>query len=178
MSEELAPEAETEPDEAGLESSDDGLYGCVVTEFRGERTLHVESDRWLELALELLADGWNMCLDVTAVDYLTYAGRRQLPEGIVAERFEVVALFMSHQRAERIRAKAQVSAEDPTIASLYAVYPGIDYLEREVYDLMGIIFEGHPDLSRILMPEGWQGHPLRKDYAVNAIPVQFKVEQP
>jgi len=126
------------------------------------------------VAQALFADGWNMCLDVTAVDYLQYAADRRLPESIRAERFEVVATFISHERRERIRARAQVPADDPTIASLYALYPGTDFLEREVFDLMGISFEGHPDLSRILMPETWIGHPLRKDYAVGAIPVQFK----
>lgn len=65
-------------------------------------------------------------------------------------------------------------ADDPSIESLYAVYPGTDFLEREVYDLFGIRFVGHPDPSRILMPESWEGHPLRKDFAIGAIPVQFK----
>jgi len=68
----------------------------------------------------------------------------------------------------------QVPESDPTIASLYSIYPGADALEREVYDLLGVAFEGHPDLSRIMMPEHWEGHPLRKDYATGAIPVQFK----
>ncbi len=154
------------------------LYGCPVTESRGQRVIHPSRDRWDEVAGELLVDGWNMCIDVTAVDYLTYSrgdgAVRRLPPGVEPQRFEVVASFMSHVRRERLRARVQVPADDPTIPSLYAIYPGSDYLEREVFDLMGIVFEGHPDLSRILMPETWQGHPLRKDYAVGAIPVQFK----
>ncbi|MCP4226867.1 MAG: NADH-quinone oxidoreductase subunit C [Actinomycetia bacterium] len=121
----------------------------------------------------MLADGWNMCVDVTAVDYLNHRGRR-LPEGIKGERFEVVASLLSYQRRQRMRARIQVPADDPTVDSLYDLYPGTDFLEREVYDLMGIVFNGHPDLSRILMPEKWEGHPLRKDYSTGSIPVQFK----
>lgn len=154
------------------------LYGCPVTESRGQRVIHPSGDNWLEVASELLVDGWNMCVDVTAVDYLNYSRSegavRVLPAGVEPQRFEVVVSFVSHARRERLRARIQVPADDPTIPSLFAVYPGTDYLEREVYDLMGIVFEGHPDLSRILMPETWQGHPLRKDYAVGEIPVQFK----
>jgi len=115
-----------------------------------------------------------MCVDVTAVDYSAYDGPRILPLEIGEERFEVVVSFISHRRRERLRARIQVPADDPRIDSLYALFPGSDFLEREVYDLMGITFDGHPDLSRILMPETWEGHPLRKDYAVGAIPVQFK----
>jgi len=149
-------------------------YGCLVSYSRGQKVIHVPRERWLSVAAELLADGWNMCVDVTAVDYLAYAPARDLPDGVAPERYEVVASFISHTRRERIRARAQVPADDPTIDSLYALYPGSDYLEREVFDLMGITFVGHPDMSRILMPENWDGHPLRKDYAIGAIPVQFK----
>jgi NADH-quinone oxidoreductase subunit C len=158
------------PAEAGPELA----YGCGVSWSRGQRVIHPERARWRDLALALLADGWDMCLDVTAVDYLSFHGTRDLPEGVTAERFEVVASFVSYQRRERLRARVQVPDQDPVVDSLYAVYPGSDFLEREVYDLFGIVFRGHPDLSRILMPETWEGHPLRKDYAIGAIPVQFK----
>lgn len=126
------------------------------------------------MALALLADGWNMCVDVTAVDYSAGGAGRELPDGVAPERFEVVASFLSHERRERIRARAQVPGDEPSIDSLYAIYPGTDFLEREVFDLFGISFDGHPDLSRILMPETWEGHPLRKDFAIGSIPVQFK----
>ncbi len=179
MSDEEQTEADAEdasPDGGAEEapSTDETAYGCLVTWSRDQKVIHVERERWLEVATTMLGDGWNMCVDLTAVDYLQYQIDRRLPPSIVGERFEVVASFISHQRRERIRARTQVPADDPTIDSLYAIYPGTDYLEREVYDLMGITFTGHPDLSRILMPEDWQGHPLRKDYAVGAIPVQFK----
>lgn len=149
-------------------------YGCPVTYSRAQRVIHPDRGNWLSVASSLLGDGFNMCVDVTGVDYLTFGGQRPLPVGVEAERFEVVAGFISHERRERIRARVQVPESDPTIASLYSIYPGTDALEREVYDLIGVVFEGHPDLSRIMMPEHWEGHPLRKDYATGAIPVQFK----
>jgi NADH-quinone oxidoreductase subunit C len=171
-----ALETEAEGADAGSAETEgaDEAYGCPVTFSRGQRTIHPTRDQWLDVAGQLLADGWNMCIDVTSVDYSAYQAVRDLPAGIAGERFEVVVSFISHARRDRIRARIQVPADDPTIDSLYALYPGSDYLEREVYDLMGIGFEGHPDLSRILMPETWDGHPLRKDYAVGVIPVQFK----
>lgn len=149
-------------------------YGALVTHSIDQRVVHPTREQWAELALALLDDDFNMCIDLTAVDYLTYDGGRQLPAGVDGERFELVASFISHTRRERIRARVQIPADDPTVASLYRIYPGTDFLEREVFDLFGIHFEGHPDLSRILMPETWDGHPLRKDYAIGAIPVQFK----
>ncbi len=178
-------EAELEETEAAEEPESDGesaeqvpeveaAYGCAVTYSRNQKVIHPVRDQWLEVAAQLLADGWNMCVDVTSVDYLSYSVARDLPTGVAAERFEVVASFLSHQRAERLRARVQVPSDDPTVGSLYSLYPGTDYLEREVFDLMGITFVGHPDMSRILMPETWEGHPLRKDYEVGVIPVQFK----
>lgn len=167
-------EAETTDDEAVADEEPELRYGAPFEVVGGQVVLHPHRSGWRELAEALIVDAWNMCMDVTAVDYLSYGVERSLPAGVVPERFEVIASFISYERRERIRARAQVPADDPTIASLYPVYPGIDFQEREVFDLMGITFEGHPDLSRILMPEQWEGHPLRKDYAVGAIPVQFK----
>lgn len=152
-------------------------YGGVVSQGDAstrERVIHPTREGWLDTAAALLLDGYAMCIDLTAVDYLTYAGNRSLPAGIEPERFELVASFINHQTRQRVRARVQLPAEQPSIASLYALYPGSDYPEREVYDMFGITFEGHPDLSRVLMPETWEGHPLRKDYDVGAIPVQFK----
>ncbi|MGB5759228.1 MAG: NADH-quinone oxidoreductase subunit C [Acidimicrobiales bacterium] len=174
-------ETGAETDEAQLDEVDaetglaaEAVFGCPVTYSRGQRVIHVDRPAWFEVASQLLADGWNMCVDVTAVDYLSFTGGRVLPPGVVAQRFEVIASFISHSKRDRIRARTQIPADDPTIDSLYQLYPGTDYLEREVFDMFGITFTGHPDLSRILMPETWDGHPLRKDYAVGAIPVQFK----
>jgi NADH-quinone oxidoreductase subunit C len=117
--------------------------------------------------------GFEQCSDVTAVDYLTHPGR-SLPGGVTPERFEVVVNLLSLSMRQRVRIRVQVPDGDPTLDSIFDVYPGVDAMEREVYDLMGIVFEGHPDMTRILMPEDWEGHPLRKDYGVGRVPVQFK----
>ena len=74
----------------------------------------------------------------------------------------------------RIRVRVQVPADDATLPTLFDLHPGTEAMEREAYDMFGIEFTDHPDLSRILMPEDWEGHPLRKDYEVGQIPVQFK----
>jgi NADH-quinone oxidoreductase subunit C len=97
-----------------------------------------------------------------------------LPDGVASERFEVVVNLLSLSKRERLRVRVQVSESDPSIDSLFDLYPGTEAMEREVFDMFGISFAGHPDLTRILMPEDWQGHPLRKDFAQGRIPVQFK----
>jgi NADH-quinone oxidoreductase subunit C len=148
-------------------------HGVPVSRGIDMDVLHPPRSEWKRVAQALKDEGHLVCLDVTAVDYLTHRGRT-LPEGVEAERFEVVATFLSHERRERVRVRAQVPDADPRIDSLFELFPGTDTPEREVYDMFGIVFEGHPDLSRILMPEDWEGHPLRKDYAVGRIPVQFK----
>ncbi len=119
-------------------------------------------------------EGYLMCLDVCGVDYLTYEPDRGLPEGIDAERFEVVVTLISHADRTRLRLRVQVPEDEATCPSLFDVHPGTEAMEREVYDLYGIAFDGHPDLTRILMPEDWEGHPLRKDAPIGSIPVQFK----
>jgi NADH-quinone oxidoreductase subunit C len=97
-----------------------------------------------------------------------------LPVENKPERFELVVNLLSHQKRERRRLRIQVPDNDPTVPTLFDIYPGTEALEREVHDLFGIHFDGHPDMTRILMPENWEGHPLRKDYDVGKIPVQFK----
>lgn len=124
----------------------------------------------------MLNDGWNMAVDITGVDYLE-ANHPGLPDSVSPERFEVVLNLISHDRGERLRARVQVPESDPTLDSLYNIYPGLDFSERETYDMFGIEFVGHPDLSRILMPEDWNGYPLRKDYETGTIPVRFKYPQ-
>ncbi|MEZ5342905.1 MAG: NADH-quinone oxidoreductase subunit C [Acidimicrobiales bacterium] len=166
--------SDVEGAEADAAPEVESAYGAPVSYSRGQRVIHPTVDTWRSTAEALLADGWNVCIDVTAVDYLGAGIARELPAGVTAERFEVVGNFLSHQRRERLRARVQVPESAPEIDSLYALYPGSDLLEREVFDMFGITFLGHPDLSRILMPEDWVGHPLRKDYAVGSIPVQFK----
>ncbi len=118
-------------------------------------------------------DGFEMCADLCGVDYLSHPGRR-LPQGVTAERFEVVVNLLSLSQARRVRIRVQVPESDPVVDSLFDLYPGTEAMEREAYDLLGILFAGHPDMTRILMPEDWEGHPLRKDYGVGRVPVQFK----
>jgi NADH-quinone oxidoreductase subunit C len=117
--------------------------------------------------------GFEQCSDVMAVDYLSHPGRT-LPEGIAPERFEVKCNLLSLSLSVRTILRVQVPELNPHIASVTDIYPGTEAMEREVYDLMGIIFVGHPDLTRILMPDEWEGHPLRKDYGVGRVPIQFK----
>ena len=139
----------------------------------GVPVFHLSRAAYRDDVRGLRDEGYEMCVDLCAVDYLTHPGR-DLPDGVVAERFEVVVNLLSLSRKERVRLRVQVPESDPTLDSLYPVYPGTEAMEREAYDLFGISFLGHPDLSRILMPEDWEGHPLRKDYGVGRVPVQFK----
>ena len=171
-------DADAAPADGDTESTEDAgpepIQGAPVTVALGETTVHPERERFAEVVAALRDEGWLMCLDVTAVDHLANAGTRLLPEGVTPERFEVVVLLINHREPARLRIKVQVPEDDPTVPSLFEVHPGTEALEREVFDMFGIAFDGHPDLTRILMPEDWEGHPLRKDYAVGRIPVQFK----
>ncbi len=117
--------------------------------------------------------GCETCADLCAVDYLTHPGRH-LPDGVVPERFEVVVNLLSLSAVRRVRVRLQVPESDAVAPSIFSVYPGTEAMEREAYDLFGIVFADHPDMTRILMPEDWEGHPLRKDYGVGRVPVQFK----
>lgn len=155
------------------ESTMPTVHGCPVTDSRGQVVLHVGRDRYLEVMRALVDEGYAMCVDLTAVDYLNYMDR-PLPAGVVAERFEVVVNLLDITRRRRIRARVQVPEVDASLPTLFDLHPGTEAMEREVFDMFGIAFADHPDPSRILMPEDWIGHPLRKDYEVGSIPVQFK----
>jgi len=130
-------------------------------------------EQYFDLVAAFKSDGFEMCVDLCGVDYLTHPGRA-LPEGLVGERFEVVVNLLSLSKRQRVRIRVQANDERPEVASLFDLYVGTEAMEREVFDLFGILFDGHPDLTRILMPEDWEGHPLRKDYGVGRVPVQFK----
>ena len=155
------------------EGQPETLHGSPVSVSRGQRVVHPSRNEYVKVLKKLLDDGFAMCSDLTAVDYLTHPGR-ELPVGVTAERFELVVNLTSIATRDRIRVRVQIPESDPTVASAFDLWPGTEAMEREVYDMFGISFEGHPDLTRILMPEDWDGHPLRKDYAVGRIPVQFK----
>ena len=148
-------------------------HGVPVVASRGVDVVFPPAGDYLRVVEALRDEGFALCVDVTAVDYLTHPGRT-LPDDVVPERFEVVAGVLNLNERTRVRLRTQVPDSDPTIASLYDLHPGAEALEREVFDMFGIVFDGHPDLTRILMPEDWEGHPLSKDYAIGRIPVQFK----
>jgi NADH-quinone oxidoreductase subunit C len=131
----------------------DNLTGALYD--RGELTLTVPAESIVDALTAIRDAGYNAFEDVTAVDWLPSEPRFQLSYHI-----------LSHQYKERIRIKTWVSGDDPAIQSITSVWPGANYYEREIFDLFGIRFEGHPNLRRILMPEEWIGHPLRKDYPV------------
>ena len=130
-------------------------------------------EQYVAVVGEYRDSGFEMCADLCGVDYLSHPGRH-LPDGVEPERFEVVVNLLSLSQARRVRVRVQVPDTDAVVDSLFDLYPGVEAMEREAYDLFGIVFAGHPDMTRILMPEDWEGHPLRKDYGVGRVPVQFK----
>ena len=129
--------------------------------------------QYFALISSFKSDGFEMCVDLCAVDYLEFAGRA-LPDGVEPPRFEVVVNLLSLSKRERVRVRVQAGDDTPEVDSLFTLYPGTEAMEREAFDMFGVLFTGHPDLTRILMPEEWEGHPLRKDYGTGRVPVQFK----
>jgi NADH-quinone oxidoreductase subunit C len=132
-----------------------------TTDFRGDETAIIAPADWLEVARFLRTDGECACnhfTDITAVDY-----PEREPE---QPRFDVVVLARSAQQRHRIRLKTRV-ADGESLASLYTVWAGAAWGEREIYDMFGIKFDGHPDLRRILLYEEFVGYPLRKDYPID-----------
>ena len=121
----------------------------------GELTLTIAPDQIRAAAATVQAAGYNFFEDMTAVDWYPSAPRFQLSYHI-----------LSHAFKERIRLRVLLDEVDPSVESITAVWAGANYYEREVFDLFGIRFEGHPNLRRIMLPDEWKGHPLRKDYPV------------
>ncbi len=141
----------------------DAVQDVVV--FRGETTLVVDPARITDVCLFFRdTEGleFNFLEDVTVVDYYP-----QEP------RFAVCYHIYSMVYNRRIRLKAFLPGDNPRLASITTIYPAANFFEREGYDMMGVIFEGHPYLHRILMPEDWEGHPQRKDYPLGYEQVQF-----
>jgi len=140
------------------------LAGLAEAEerFRDEVTLLIPRPRLLDALARAREAGFSVLTDLTAVD--------RLPQ---QPRFEVVYLVTNYGAPARLRLKVRVEAEDAVVPSAGPVYPGADWLEREVFDMFGIRFSGHPGLTRILMPDDWEGHPLRKDFPLVEEPVHF-----
>ena len=129
-------------------------------------------EQYLALVQAFKDDDFEMCVDLCAVDYLEHPDRA-LPPGVARTRFEVVVNLLSLSKRQRARVRVQ-AGDEPEVDSLFSLYPGTEAMEREAFDLFGVLFRDHPDLTRILMPEEWEGHPLRKDYGSGRVPVQFK----
>ncbi|MCL5048021.1 MAG: NADH-quinone oxidoreductase subunit C [Firmicutes bacterium] len=149
------------------------IKGLIYTESAGTVTFFPSQSQYLELTNALKGASFVTCSDLCAVDYLRHL-ERPLPSGVSPERFEVVVQLLSLSRKQRVRIRLQIPEENPHAPSLFYIYPGAENMEREAFDLMGIVFDEHPDMTRILMPHDWEGHPLRKDYSVGRVPVQFK----
>jgi NADH:ubiquinone oxidoreductase subunit C len=148
--------------------------GAVFTDSHGQAVVYVDRAQWHDVAAFLRDEQqFTQCVDLTAVDHLV-SPSRATPSGVTHERFEVVTNYLSHPRNRRIRVIAEVPDHDARVASITDLYRGINFAERETFDLFGIEFEGHPDLTRILMPDDWVGFPLRKDDSPSRVPVTFK----
>ncbi|MGH9297314.1 MAG: NADH-quinone oxidoreductase subunit C [Acidimicrobiales bacterium] len=164
---------ETEYEVTEEVSSIPQLAGIPAATVRGQLVLHPSREDYLKVCRALKDGGFEMCADLCAVDYLNHPGR-ELPGGVKGERFELVLNLLSLEHRRRVVVRVQLSEADPSIETLFRLYPGSEAMEREAFDMFGLVFDGHPDLTRILMPEDWEGHPLRKDYSVGRVPVQFK----
>lgn len=152
----------------------DRFPGSVAVESHRQSVVYVDRAALRDVVTFLRDDQrFTQCSDVTAVDHSADVERPEIP-GVDPERFEVVVNLLSHPRNARIRIVCAVPEADPTVPSITPVFPGANFAEREVYDMFGVDFEGHPDLARILMPDDWEGHPLRKDDHPSRIPVTFK----
>jgi len=153
----MAPEVENHPVVRRLREWNPAAVAEAVI-FRGELTVVVPREHLRGTAEFLCSDAemrFTFLSDVTGVD--------RYP---VEPRFELNYHMLSLSRRERLRLKVRVETSDPVAESVTSVWPTANWHEREVFDLVGVRFEGHPDLRRILMPADWEGHPLRKDYPV------------
>ncbi len=139
-------------------------FKAAPAEFRGETTLLIPPENIVEAARTLRDEfQFEMLEDVTAVDYW--------PDG--EPRFNVVYQVYSFDKNVRVQLRVPVGEIKPVVPTVEGIYPGANWFEREIWDLFGIVFEGHSDLRRILMPADWSGHPLRKDYPTGYEEVAF-----
>ena len=141
----------------------DAIVRVVID--RGELTLHIKPEKLVDVAF-VLRDSlkFEMCMGVSGVHYPEQTGRE----------LHAVYPLLSMTKNQRLRLEVSVPDSHPHIPSLVEVWAGNNWHERETFDMFGIIFDGHPGLTRILMPDDWKGHPQRKDYALGGIPVEYK----
>ncbi|GAA1809503.1 NADH-quinone oxidoreductase subunit C [Luedemannella flava] len=142
----------------------DAIEKVVVD--RGELTLHIKPERIREVCQVMRDDEalrFELCSSVSGVDYLGDARRLHVTYHLTSLTFR-----------RRVRLEVAVGVEDPHVPSVTSVYPTADWQERETYDMFGVVFDGHPGLTRILMPDDWEGHPQRKDYPLGGVPVEYK----
>ena len=142
----------------------DAIEKVVVD--RGELTLHIKAERIAEVCQSMRDDEslrFELCSSVDGVDYL----------GSDPRRFHIAYQLTSMTYRRRVRLEVAVGEGQP-VPSVTSVYPTADWQEREVYDMFGVVFTGHPNLTRILMPDDWDGHPQRKDYPLGGVPVEYK----
>lgn len=125
--------------------------------------IQVPVSDWVGFAEAAKDSGFDLFVDLAGVDHFSDA-----------PRFEVALNLVSMDESQRIIVSTRVPYDEPVVPSITDVFVGANFYEREAYDLIGIDFPGHPDLTRILMPDDWDGHPLRKDYDIGAVPVEFK----
>lgn len=147
----------------------EGIDGATVSEHRyasSAATYHmvgIPVEAWVGAVENAREAGFDTFIDLFAVDHFAKA-----------PRFEVGINLLSMDANQRIILTTRVPYDDPAVPTVTHVFAGANFYEREAYDLFGIEFPGHPDLTRILLPDDWEGHPLRKDNPVGSIPVQFK----
>ena len=133
-----------------------GSDSFTTSQFRDNRRIHVAAGRVFDFLQGLKELGFDMLFELTAADYLKYPGAR--------DRFGVVYGLLSTARGERVYVRTFLNEPALTLPSAFPLWKSADWLEREVFDMYGIVFEGHPNLKRILMPEAFTSFPLRKDY--------------
>ena len=153
---------------ASLQKQFPGKVG-QAKEFRGDFTVEIDREIIRATAAYLKELGYNLLLDITSVDFFGDE-----------PRFEVIYEFCAlggPRNQEHVRLKVKVSEDDPTVDSIISVYQGADWHEREIYDMMGLKFNGHPDLRRILMWEGYPYHPLRKDFPLEGLTTDLPGEE-
>jgi NADH-quinone oxidoreductase subunit C len=124
--------------------------------FRDNVRYVVPVDRLIEAMTLLKGAGFDFLADIAGIDYLHYPN--------ATDRYGIVYCLANTETAERVYVKVLLNDPEPTVPSVYSLWKGADWMEREIYDMYGVVFEGHPDLRRILMPEGFASYPLRKDY--------------